>query len=183
MHVGKKRKKKDSIARSVLDIGLFILAVLVITFIMSRYIVSRVTVHNHSMEHTLLENDSLLIDKISYRFHEPQRFDIIVFKQKGTGEDLIKRVIGLPFETVQIIDGKIYIDGEVLSDVKGLDAPDYAGIAADPVQLSVGEYFVIGDNREESIDSRYEEVGIVTSTKITGRLFARILPLKRIKTF
>ena len=183
MQVGKKRKKKDSIARSVLETGLFILAVLVITLILSRYVFSRVTVHNHSMEQTLLENDNLLIDKISYRFHEPKRFDIIVFKQKGTGEDLIKRIIGLPFETVQITDGKIYIDGEVLTDVKGVDKPEFAGIAADPVTLSVGEYFVIGDNREESIDSRYEEVGIVTSTKITGRLFARIYPFKRIRLF
>ena len=179
----KKNKKSGGAVNTLLNTGLFILAVLVITFIMSKYIVTRVTVHNHSMDHTLLEGDSVLIDKISYRFRDPQRFDIIVFKQKGTGEDLIKRVIGLPNETVRIVDGKFIIDGEELEDIKGLDAPDEAGLAASPIKLSVGEYFVVGDNRAESIDSRYDEVGTVTSTRITGRMFLRVYPFSRIRFF
>lgn len=181
-----KRKKKNrpkTAVRYLLEIGLFILAVLLLAFIMSRFLVKRVRVHNHSMEHTLEEGDSVLIDQISYRFRDPKRFDIIVFKQKGSKEELIKRVIGLPHETVQIIDGKFYVDGEQIDDVKGLEAPEYAGIASDPVVLSVGEYFVVGDNRKESIDSRYDEVGIVTSTRITGRMFMRILPLSKLKIF
>ena len=169
----KKGRKSNGIIYGIFKFGLFILIVLITAFIMSRYIVERVRVHNHSMEHTLESGDSVLIDKISYRFRDPKRFDIIVFRQKGS-EDLIKRVIGLPYETVQIKDGKIYINDEEIEDVKGLDPPEYAGIAASPIQLSVGEYFVIGDNREESIDSRYEDVGIVPSTKITGRMFLRI---------
>ncbi len=182
--MGKRRKKKSgALVGSILEAGLFILAVLIITFIISNYVVERVKVHNHSMEHTLEDGDSVLIDKISYRFRDPERFDIIVFKQKGSGEELIKRVIGLPFETVQIIDGKIYIDGEEIEDPKGLKGPEYAGLAAEPVKLSVGEYFVIGDNRSDSIDSRYEEVGTVASTKITGRMFMRLLPLNKMKFF
>lgn len=157
--------------KKVLNAGLFILVVLVIAFLMSRFIFSRVKVVNHSMEHTLEEGDNVLIDKISYRFSDPKRFDIIVFKQKGTGEELIKRIIGLPGETVLIKDGKIYINDEELEDVKGLDKPENAGLAQQPVKLSVGEYFVLGDNREESIDSRYEQVGIVTSTRIIGKMF------------
>ncbi|MBR1451107.1 MAG: signal peptidase I, partial [Lachnospiraceae bacterium] len=97
-----------------------------------------------------------------------------VFKQKGTGEDLIKRVIGLPFETVQIVEGEFYIDGEKIEDVEELDKPEYAGLAENPVELSVGEYFVVGDNRKESIDSRYDEVGVVTSTRITGRMLFKL---------
>ena len=182
--MGKRRKRKaGSFIRSMFEVGVFILAVLLLTLIMSKYIVNRVTVRNHSMEQTLLENDSVLIDKISYRFRDPQRFDIIVFDQKGTGEDLIKRIIGLPGETVQIEDGKILIDGEELKDIKNLDPPENAGLASSPINLSVGEYFVLGDNRQESIDSRYEQVGIVTSTRITGKMFMRILPLKRIRFF
>ena len=181
--MAKRKKKKNGFVRTVFDVGLFVLAVLLLTLIMSKYVVTRVRVHNHSMEQTLLEGDDLLIDKISYRFHDPKRFDIIVFKQKGTGEGLIKRVIGLPNETVQIVDGKFIVDGEEIEDIKGLDAPEYAGIASSPLKLSVGEYFVVGDNREESIDSRYEDVGIVSSTRITGRLFVRILPLNRIRFF
>ena len=157
--------------KKVLNAGLFILAVLVIAFLLSRFVFSRVRVVNHSMEHTLEEGDNVLIDKISYRFSDPKRFDIIVFKQKGTGEELIKRVIGLPGETVQIKDGKIFIDDEELQDVKGLDKPENPGLADRPIKLSVGEYFVLGDNREESIDSRYEQVGNVTSTRIVGKMF------------
>ena len=181
--MGKRKKSKSSGVRSVLNTGLFILAVLILTLVLSKYVVCRVTVRNHSMEKTLLENDNVLIDMISYRFHDPKRFDIIVFRQKGTGEELIKRVIGLPGETVQIVDGKFLIDDEELEDIEGLDAPEYAGLAASPVKLSVGEYFVVGDNREESIDSRYDNVGIVTSTRITGRMFLRVFPFSRIRFF
>ncbi len=174
MSKGKKKKRKGGIIRGMLDTGLFILAVLLIAFIMSRFVVERVRVHNHSMEHTLEEGDSVIIDKLSYRFREPRRYEIIVFRQKGTGEDLIKRVIGLPFETVQIIDGDFYIDGERIEDAEGLDKAEYAGLAAEPVRLSVGEYFVVGDNRAESIDSRYDEVGVVTATRIEGRMLCRL---------
>lgn len=170
----KKKKKTGGIVKNLFDTGVFILAVLIIAFVMSRYAFERVKVHNHSMEHTLEEGDSVIIDKLSYRFRDPKRYEILVFKQKGTGEELIKRVIGLPFETVQIVDGEFYIDGERIDDIRGLEKPEYAGLAAEPVQLSVGEYFVVGDNRKESIDSRYEEVGIVTSTRITGRMLLKL---------
>lgn len=165
------------------EVGSFILCVLVIAFVLSRFVTERVRIRNHSMEHTLEDRDSVLIDKISYRFRKPQRFDIIVFKVKGTGEELVKRVIGLPSETVQIKDGKFYIDGEELEDIEGLDPPEDPGIAASGIRLSVGEYFVVGDNRKESIDSRYEKIGAVTSTRITGRVFMRIFPLYRIRFF
>ncbi len=181
----KKRRKNrsSSVIRSLLEWGLFILAVLLITFILSRYFIERVRVRNHSMEHTLEDGDSVMIDKISYHFKDPERFDIIVFRQNGTGEELIKRVIGLPSETVQIVNGKFLINGEEITDVAGLDAPEYGGIAESPVKLSVGEYFVVGDNRKESIDSRFDQVGIVPSTKITGRMFMRLLPIGRLKFF
>ncbi|MCR5301674.1 MAG: signal peptidase I [Lachnospiraceae bacterium] len=179
----KNKKRSGGIAVGILKIGLFVLAVLIVSFILSEYVVERARVTNHSMESTLESDDGILIDKITYRFREPERFDIIVFKQTGTGEELVKRVIGLPFETVQIVDGKFLIDGEPIDDVKGVDAPEYAGLAQSPVELSAGEYFVVGDNREESIDSRYEQVGIVTSTRITGRVFMRIIPFSKIRFF
>lgn len=174
--MGRKRKKKKTggFIRGIFDTGVFILVVLLIALFMSRYVVERVRVHNHSMEHTLEEGDNVIVDKLSYRFREPRRYEIIVFKQKGYGEDLIKRVIGLPYETVQIIDGDFYIDGEKIEDVRNTDRPEYAGLAEVPLQLEEGEYFVVGDNREESIDSRYEEIGTVTSTRITGRMLFRI---------
>ncbi len=182
--MGKNRKKmKSGIISGMLKTGLFVLAVLLAALILSRFVLERVRVRNHSMEHTLEENDIVLIDKISYRFREPERFDIIVFRQKGTGEELIKRVIALPSETIQIVDGTFLINGEPIEDVRGLDEPEYEGIASSPIELSVGEYFVVGDNREESVDSRYDTVGIVTSTRITGRMFMRLLPIKKLSFF
>ncbi len=182
--MGKRsRKKTGGFLKGMVEIGLFILCVLLIAFVMSRLVTERIRVKNHSMEHTLDDGDSVLIDKLSYRFHDPERFDIIVFRQKGTGEELVKRVIGLPSETVQIINGKFLIDGEEIEDVDGLEPPEDPGLAAVPVKLSVGEYFVVGDNRKESIDSRYEQVGSVTSTRIAGKVFMRILPFSGIKFF
>lgn len=183
--MSRKRKKNRSkgFLRSVMDFGVFILAVLVIAFVLSRFVTERIRVKNHSMEHTLDDGDSVLIEKLSYRFGEPERYDIIVFRQKGTGEELVKRIIGLPSETVQIKNGRFYINDEEIDDIEGLDPPEDAGIAALPVKLSVGEYFVVGDNRKESIDSRYEEVGTVTSTRIAGRVYLRLLPISKLRFF
>lgn len=182
----RKKRKKNSIGKfvkAVFDLGLFLLVVLVITLLLSKFVVERIEIHNHSMENTVMNEDSVLIDKISYRFIEPKRFDIIVFKQTGTGEVLIKRIVGLPHETIEIKDGVFYINDEPIKDVPGLEAPEEAGIARDPVLLTEGEYFVVGDNRAESIDSRYEEIGMVTSNRIIGRLLMRIWPLTDFKVF
>ena len=86
----KKKRRSKGFVGTILEIGLFVLGVLVVAFLLSNYVMERVTVRNHSMEKTLESGDSVLIDKISYRFHEPERFDIIVFRQKDTGEELIK---------------------------------------------------------------------------------------------
>lgn len=184
--MAKRKRKKSALKRAlkkVFDIGFFLLVVLVLTYVLSNYVVERIVIENHSMEATLSPDDSVLIDKITYRFKDPKRFDIIVFRQNGTKEDLIKRVYGLPHETIQIIDGNFYIDGEEIKDVKGLEPPEFAGDANEPITLREGEYFVVGDNREVSIDSRYAEVGIVTSTKIIGRMFMRLTPISKIKFF
>ena len=181
-----KKKKKNPLKRAikkVFDLGLFLLAVLVLTYILSNYVVERMVIENHSMEETLSPDDGVLIDKISLRFTDIKRFDIIVFKENGTGKELIKRVYGLPHETVRIENGKIYIDGEEIEDIEGLDAPDFAGNASNTIKLKEGEYFVLGDNRSVSIDSRYDEVGLVTSTRIVGKLFMRLTPLNKIKFF
>ena len=178
-----RRSKKPRFIDKILKTGMFILAVLVITYLLSVFVVQRMKVHSTSMMPTLLSEDSILIDKISYRFREPQRYEIIIFKQKITGDELIKRVIALPGETVRITDGKILIDGEEIEDVEETEPPLYPGLAAGEIKLHSGEYFVLGDNRTDSIDSRYEEVGIVTDTRIIGRLWMRILPLSDFKVF
>ena len=130
----------------------------------------------------LLNNDQLMKDKLSFRDDDPERFDIIVFPvvRDGKEEYYIKRVIGLPGETVQIIDGYVYINGEKLDENYGAEVMNDAGRAAEPITLGDDEYFVLGDNRNRSDDSRYENVENLKREKIVGRAWVRIWPLDRI---
>ena len=178
--MGKNRKKKkSSIISGMLKTGLFVLAVLLAALILSRFVLERVRVRNHSMEHTLEENDIVLIDKISYRFREPERFDIIVFPYE---DDVyyIKRVIGLPGETVQILpDGTIIIDGKKLVESYGKEIITETGTAAEPRTLGEDEFFVLGDNRNDSRDSRWPDVGNIHKSKIIGKAVLRLSPFSK----
>ena len=128
----------------------------------------------------LHNKDQLMMDKLSYRFHDPERFDIIVFPvvRDGKEEYYIKRVIGLPGETVQIIDGYVYINGEKLDENYGAEVMNDAGRAAEPITLGDDEYFVLGDNRNDSKDSRHIELGAVDTRKILGKAVWLLIPGK-----
>lgn len=133
------------------------------------------------MENTLSDGDNLIVDKITYRFSDPKRYDIIVFPyQYEENTYFIKRIIGLPGETVQIVDGIIYIDGEALQESYGREVMKNSGLAADPVTLGEDEYFVLGDNRNDSTDSRDPSVGKIPRDRIIGRAWVRIWPLSKI---
>ena len=146
------------------------------------YIGQRTSVSGSSMEPTLSDGDNLIVDKISYRFNDPERYDIIVFPfQYEEDTYYIKRIIGLPGETVQIIDGYTYINGELLeSDIYGAEIMEYAGIAEVPITLGEDEYFVLGDNRNHSADSREASVGVLTRDMLMGRAWVRIYPFDQI---
>lgn len=179
----KSKKKSRWLLKKIFDTGVFLLIVLVITYILSNYVVERIKVYNHSMEPTVYSDDVVFVDKLTYRISDVDRFDIIVFAHPASKENLIKRVIGLPGETIQIIDGRFVVDGNPILDIEGLVAPYYEGIAARPVYLNDDEYFVVGDNRDESIDSRYEEVGLIKQSDVVGKMFLRLLPLKDIRFY
>jgi signal peptidase I len=124
--------------------------------------------------------DNLIVDKLSYRFSEPERFDIVVFPYQYQEKTYyIKRIIGMPGETVQIKDGMVYIDGEMLQESYGKEVMEYAGVASEPVELGEDEYFVLGDNRNNSSDSRDPSVGNVYRDQIIGKAFIRIWPLNQ----
>ena len=141
----------------------------------------KTTVIGHSMSNTLQNRDTVLINSIAYSFHAPERFDLIVFKPKSDGisEYYVKRVIGLPGETVQIIDGIVYIDGNPLKndviDIK-INNP---GLAAEPIKLDYNEYFVLGDNRNNSDDSRFSNIGMVKQDRIVGKPWLIVSPVSR----
>ena len=125
---------------------------------------------------TLEDGNQLITDKISYRFHEPERFDIIVFPHEPMDEYYIKRIIGLPGETVEIADdGTIYINGEILEEEYGYGETTPQELDG-PVELGEDEYFVLGDNREISLDSRYHDVGSIPRSIIIGRAWVRLYP-------
>jgi signal peptidase I len=162
--------------RSIISNVLYIAAVLLFSFLIVRYVGQRTEVIGNSMVPTLEDGNQLVTDKITYRFREPERFDIIVFPHEPMHEFYIKRIIGMPGETVEIgEDGVIYINGEVLEENYGYGqtAPQER---TGEIVLGEDEYFVLGDNREVSLDSRYREVGNIPRSIIIGRAWVRIYP-------
>lgn len=175
------RKRSDGVYREVFEMIFYMVFVVVATLLVIRFVGQRTEVSGHSMENTLSDRDNLIVDKITYRFRDPKRYDIIVFPYKYKENTFyIKRIIGLPGETVQITEeGDILIDGEVLEESYGKEVMKCPGIAADPILLGADEYFVLGDNRNASADSRDPSVGIISGEDIVGRAWLRIWPLNK----
>lgn len=164
--------------KEVLSTSVYILVVLLLTFLIVKYVAVRTEVIGPSMEPTLYNEDNLIVQKLMYHFKEPERFDVVVFPFKhGERTYYIKRIIGLPGETVQIdSDGTIYIDGEVLVEDYGKETIKNPGLAAQPILLGSNEYFVLGDNRNDSADSRDPSVGNVYRDDIIGKAWFRFSP-------
>lgn len=166
------------------EYGFYVLLFALLVIICPRYVWGKTIVDGHSMEATLKEGDWLFNEKLSFEFGKPKRFDIVVINSPmEEGEHWIKRVLGLPGETIQILNGAVYIDGELLSeDIYGICPVEYEGIASVPYTIDEGYYFLMGDNREgeNSWDSRYEEIGPIKEEDIQEKVFFRTWPLKRI---
>ncbi len=174
----RRNQKKKSVVREFLGWIIFLLLFCGIAFLIVHFVGERTVVSGESMYPTLLDGDNLIIDKISYRFFNPDRFDIIVFPfQYQEGTYYIKRVIGLPGETVQILDGAIYINGRLLRESYGSEEIRNPGTASSEITLGADEYFVLGDNRNNSSDSREPSVGMIARDKIIGKALLRIWPL------
>lgn len=171
----------NKVMKEFLNTAIYLLCVLGAVWFVITFVGQRTEVEGASMENTLHNGDNLIVDKLSYRFHDPERFDIIVFPfQYQSNTYYIKRIIGLPGETVQIMeDGSIYINGEKLEEAYGREViqPDTIGRAAEPVTLGDDEYFVMGDNRNNSSDSRTDIVGNIKQEDIIGKAWLRIWPL------
>lgn len=181
--MGKKDKEsvaEKSVLREIIELIGYMAVVLVLAGLIVTFVGQRTMVSGSSMENTLSDKDNLIVDKITYRFSDPKRFDIIVFPfQYEEDTYYIKRIIGMPGETVQIIDGKILINGEVLEESYGRETIESAGRAGEPITLGDDEYFVMGDNRNASADSREPDVGNIKRSDIIGRAWVRIWPLNK----
>ena len=177
----KKKKKQEkeeiNIVKDLISLALYILAIVAICWLILTYVGQRTEVSGDSMNDTLHNGDSLWIDKLSYHFKAPERFDIVVFPYEEEDDTYyIKRIIGLPGETVYIDeDGVIYINDEPLEEDYGKEVieENHRGLAAEPVTLGDDEYFVMGDNRNNSRDSRLSDVGNIHKNKFVGKAVFR----------
>lgn len=155
-----------------------ILGALLLGFLVATFGMEKVQMSGSSMDPILQEGDTILVNKMSYLLLSPSRNDVIVFRQEGKEHNYnsIKRVVGLPGEKIQIIDGSLYINGEKYEEKNAVDSMITAGVAEEEITLESGEYFVLGDNRNQSEDSRYSSVGMVTKKEIVGKAWIRTKP-------
>ena len=158
----------------VKEIISYIIVIIVVIFV-KQFIITPIRVNQSSMNNTLYDKDIMILDKISYRFSDIKRFDIVVIKKDK--EYLIKRVIGLPGETVEYKDNKLYINGELVEEsFNHKDTEDYILNK----EIPEGYYFVVGDNRPDSLDSRY--IGLINKKDILGKTNLVLYPFSHFGT-
>ena len=163
--------EEDSLVRPILIFIMQAVAVIAAAWLVV-YFFGHFTVENgQSMQPTVYNGQSVLVDRFTYKFKAPERYDVIAYSEHADldideGNVSLKRIVGLPGETVQIREGVIYIDGAALTEEGGWSVPDLAGIAAEPILLDETEYFVLGDNRQASEDSRFATIGNIDASRI-----------------
>lgn len=163
-------EKKETVKKNYIKEFLPYFMIILVVVLIKTFVVSPIRVNGASMDPTLNDKDIMLLDEISYRFSDIERFDIVVVKEED--EYLIKRVIGLPGETVEYKNDKLYIDGKyVKEDFKHKETFDFS------TTLGKDEYFIMGDNRTNSTDSRV--FGPISRDKIMGKTLLTILPISR----
>lgn len=165
-------KEKKSKAKLAKDIGLWVFEIvlaIVIAFVFVYFIGQKTTAVGQSMEPTVEAGKKVWINKAAYILATPKRNDVVVFKPNGnkSAHSSIKRVIAIPGDTVQIKEGKVYLNGKELNEQ--FDTMVDAGLAQDEIKLDIEEYFVLGDNRNNSEDSRYADIGLVKLSDIEGK--------------
>jgi signal peptidase I len=169
--------------RILVEWVLVLLTAALVALVLRTFVVQTFYIPSGSMEPTLQVGDRILVDKLSYHLHAPHRGDIVVFARPPAEDcpgpsvsDLVKRVIGLPGETISAQGGAVYIDGQRLAE-PWLPARDITA-PFPPLRIPAGQYFVMGDNRGDSCDSRIW--GVVPRSYIVGHVVARIWPLSRV---
>lgn len=180
--MNKNKNLGNTIAREIWSYVKMIAFVLVAVYIINYVLLINAEIPSESMENTIMTGDRIFGNRLAYLFDDPKRYDVVIFRYPDNEEQLfIKRVIGLPGETVEITDGKVYIDG---SDVPLDDSftPETPRGDYGPYVVPEGSYFMLGDNREFSKDSRFWVNTYVAEDKILGKALIRYFPsIKRIK--
>lgn len=177
LHFYQKEKKINSeMLKYIFELIIGTFIAIFLAFAITYFIGMRTSVIGDSMEPKLYNGQEILINRFIYKLSSPDRGDVIVFLPNGNQKThyYVKRVIALPGETVQIRDGKVYIDGELLEEDESYDKIADAGIAENEIVLNDNEYFVLGDNRNSSEDSRSGNIGAVGGNNIIGKAWFRL---------
>lgn len=162
--------------KTVIDV----IVILILALFISRYVGGPFKITGHSMEPTLLAGDRVLVNRISNNIRSIKRFELILFTiDEKDSTQYVKRVIGLPGETIQIKDGLVYINNKKI-DMGDLDKVLQPGLAKHPITLGKDEYFVLGDNSTGSEDSRYLNIGNINKKQIKGIVWLRFYPFSKI---
>lgn len=182
---GSEELQEVNVKREILEMVLYVIFVILIVWLITTFVGQRTVVDGSSMYDTLEDGDNLWVSKLSYLMGDPERFDIVIFPVDDEGTYYIKRVIGLPGETVRIDQkGNIFINDKPLEESYGYETiiPEMLGRAEEGVTLGEDEYFVMGDNRNGSFDSREEEVGNIERERLVGKAVFRIWPFSKFGT-
>jgi signal peptidase I len=167
--------------KELLDWAKYILGAFIIAFLISRFIIVNAYVPTESMVSTIMPKDRVIANRLSYLVKKPQRGDIVVFKfPDNESVAYVKRIIGVPGDTVSVKEGVVYINGNK-QDEPYLKEPHSGNYG--PFKVPEGRYFMMGDNRDNSRDSRFWENKYVARDKILGKVFVRYFPLNRMKLF
>lgn len=176
--VARKGEKKSSALRAIVEVVVIVAAAFVVAMLVQAFIVKPFTIHQVSMQPTLLEGDRILLNRLSYHFRDPESGDIVVFHSPVTeGEDLVKRVVAVAGDRVEIKDGSLFVNGERRVEPYLMDQ-DFRGELAETL-VPEGMVFVMGDNRNNSGDSRY--FGPIDNESIIGCAFCVYWPIGRWK--
>ena len=177
-----KEKLEDEKVRDFMRWVFEIVVTLVLAAMVGIMLFQTVTMQESSMEPTIAVGDRFFINRVVYKFSSPKRGDLIVFRTNASDDAAlhIRRVIGLPGETIQISGGRILIDGEAYKEGKDFPMISNPGLASSSITLESGEYFVLGDNRNNSEDSRYADIGMVKKRYIAGKIWFTCAPFEKL---
>ena len=174
-------EEKTSVGKELFQWVLVIIGAVILAFLIDTFVIVNAQIPSGSMENTIMTGDRVFGNRLAYKFSDPKRFDIIIFKYPDDESQLfIKRIIGLPGETVEIHDGNIYINGSD-SPLEDVDIKEPMERSFGPYTVPEGCYFVMGDNRNNSRDSRYWENTFVSEDEILGKAVFRYWPLNKMK--
>ena len=183
LNFGRRKKKINfAVVKEVLSWTVEIALTLLIEFTFVYFMVLISCVVGQSMSKTLNGGDQILVNRFVYKVTDPKTNDIVVFLPNGNEKShyYVKRVIGVPGDTVQIKNGTVYVNGKAFDEETDVASIEDAGLAAEEITLGADEYFVLGDNRNDSMDSRMAEVGPIVGERIIGRAWLRIYPFDQI---